>query len=85
MQGLPRGGRSGSPLNSRSVRRVAQQKSVERVRRRGVEIDKPKAGLLTSVSRHDRLGVINGLRAQGTDTSLRLAELAEAALQDGED
>jgi hypothetical protein len=31
---------------------------------------------------HDRLGVINGQRAQGGDTSLRLAELAEAASND---
>jgi transcriptional regulator len=35
---------------------------------------------------HDRLGVINGLRAQDGDTSLRLAALAEAASAgDGED
>lgn len=36
-------------------------------------------------SLHDRLGVINGQRAQDSDTSLKLAEMAEAASSDGED
>ncbi len=36
-------------------------------------------------SHHDRLGVINGLRAQGGDASLKMAELVEAAVRDGED
>ncbi len=36
-------------------------------------------------SRHDRLGVINGLRAQGDDAKLTMAELVEAAMDEGED
>ncbi len=35
--------------------------------------------------RHDRLGVIDGLRAQGGEASLKMAELVEAASGDGED
>ena len=35
--------------------------------------------------RHDRLGVVNGLRAGGGETSLKMAELVEAALGDGGD
>ncbi len=34
--------------------------------------------------RHDRLGVIDGLRAQGGDASLKMAELVEAASGDGD-
>ncbi len=36
-------------------------------------------------TRHDRLGVINGLRAQGNETSLKIADSVEAALGDRED
>ena len=36
-------------------------------------------------TRHDRLGVINGLRAQGGEASLKMAELVEAAMDEGED
>jgi predicted FMN-binding regulatory protein PaiB len=36
-------------------------------------------------SRHDRLGVISGLRAQGDDAKLTMAELVEAAMDEGED
>jgi transcriptional regulator len=35
-------------------------------------------------SLHDRLGVINGLRAQGGDASLKMAGLVEAASSDSE-
>ncbi len=34
---------------------------------------------------HDRLGVIDGLRAQGGDAKLTMAELVEAAMDEGED
>ena len=34
---------------------------------------------------HDRLGVINGLRAQGNETSLKIADSIEAALGDRDD
>lgn len=34
---------------------------------------------------HDRLGVINGLRAQGGDACLKMAELVEAAMDEDED
>ncbi len=34
---------------------------------------------------HDRLGVINGLRAQGGEAKLTMAELVEAAMDEGED
>jgi transcriptional regulator len=35
--------------------------------------------------RHDRLGVINGLRAEGGEAKLTMAEMVEAAMDDGED
>ncbi len=34
---------------------------------------------------HDRLGVINGLRAQGSEAKLTMAELVEAAMDKGGD
>ena len=34
---------------------------------------------------HDRLGVINGLRAQGSEAKLTMAELVQDAMDDGED
>ena len=34
---------------------------------------------------HDRLGVINGLRAQGSEAKLTMAELVQEAMDDGED